>query len=136
MKFPEIFKRKEPGITGKEKPIAERYPSASPMMLEFLAFKEGRISLEELSNDALILVYKEKQKYYEYEAERYNVVRHPADFNGRARSEFIGSSAHNKTVKEQDDKTANARQELNKVLAVVRKRGLPEDQPDLKQDVY
>ena len=130
MNFFEGLKKIGSGPQNKEKSVAERYPSASPLMLEFLSYKEGKVTLNQLSNDALILVYKEKIKFYNFEVNKWNLARNPT---AGAATRFVKNDS-SKTIEEQDQITARVRKELNVVLGEVRRRGLPEDQPELKQD--
>jgi hypothetical protein len=112
-------------LPDNKKTMSERYPSASPALIEYLEFKEGKISLEKLSDKTLILVYKEKVKFYNFEVGKRNLARNPNRFT---------KSPNPQTIEKQDETTARVRQELNVVLAEVRKRKLPEDQPELRQD--
>ena len=126
MGFMEQFNRVI-GYRLEKKTMAERYPSASPAFLQFSAFKEGRVGLEELSDEALILVYKDKMNTYDIEVKKYNSLR-------KKSSDDLYKNTRSTDIDEQDERTANTRQNLNIVLAEMRNRGLSEDQPELKQD--
>ena len=64
MNFFDRFKMGNMVSPRDEKTVSERYPSASPDLVQYLEFKEGKISLEDLSDKALIIAYKEKIKIY------------------------------------------------------------------------
>ena len=128
MGFMENFNRAFSGSRTKpEKTMAERYPSANPILLEFSKFKEGEISMEELSNGALILLYKETIKLFTIEVGKWNSLREKSfdDSKGNASPEEI---------KRQDDRTANTRENLNTIVTEMKKRGISENQPELKPD--
>ena len=108
--FPRIFKRREEtSISGEEKRL---------------------ISLRKLSNDELLLLYKEKEEEYDFHVRQWNEARNPATFEKPEFKKFVDSNTSNEMREEEDEATPKAWKELNAVLSVMREKGLsvPENQ--------
>ena len=103
-----------------EKQVAEvkaKYEELKPGFADYKKFNKGEIPMEMLSNDALARVYQEKKEQYDIEVDNYNMVRQATT------DDFVRT----KEIDDQDDRTAEARQELNKATKEIRRRGLPEN---------
>ena len=88
-------------------------------------YKEGNKKLENLSDQALIYVYKEMLQTYGFEVDKWNALREKPTFllNDAGRGFFQGG-VDSKMIDQQDNTTAASRRALNVVLAEIRKRNI------------
>lgn len=93
-----------------KKHIVDEMP---PLDSELSDFEEGIITLNELSDKALLLLHKQELRNFENQADMYNSARR--------------GGGDVKIIKKRDKEVAKVRQGLNLILAEIRKRGLPEN---------